>query len=259
LARLGAASGTPCACARHSTLTLPSPGSHPPLTSLATERERDRQAGERPAHGVLGYRLCHAEKLLTLAIKDEADGNPVAAIRVRRAAQAAIARLSVVVAGVFDPFWRAFLQPSMPALSQEEEKLLESGKLFIAMRVVDFLRQIFPQMLDLAGFSMAAALAMTLAVSGYPFQGHDTMLWFSWVVLLSVIATILIVFIQINRDRVVSMLAGTTPGKLNWNSSFILQLLVFGIVPVLILLGAPFPHALSGMLSWIGGLFGQSQ
>jgi hypothetical protein len=227
-------------------------------TRAKTQSPRPYSLSDRLAklHNLLDSRLCKAEALLTSAIRTEADGNPVAAIRARRAAQVAITGLSEVVAGVFEPFWRAFLQPSTPVLSADDKELLESGRLFIAVRVVDYLRQVFPQMLNLAGFSMAAALAMTLAVSGYPFQDHDTMLWFSWIVLLSVIATILIVFVQINRDRVVSMLVGTTPGKLDWNSSFLSQLLIFGIVPVLTLLGAQFPHALNGILSWIGGLFG---
>src|SRR5207253_1793235 len=108
-------------------------------------------------------------------------------------------------------------QPLMPALNDDEKEVLVLGNLFVAARVVDFLRQVLPQLLNLAGFSMVGALTMTFAVSGYPFPGHDTLLWFSWLVLFSVIAMVLVVFIQMNRDRVLSMLAGTTPGQLNWN------------------------------------------
>jgi hypothetical protein len=204
----------------------------------------------------LGDRLCETEAYLASAFKSEAYGSPVQAIRARREAQGSIARLSALVSGIFEPFWRTILGPSMPTPSEDEKELVESGKLFIAARVVDFLRQVFPQLLNLAGFSMVGALAMTLAVSRYPFPGRDTLLWFSWLVLLSVIVTLLSIFIQMNRDRVLSMLTGSNPGRLNWNSSFVLQLLVFGVVPVLTLLGAQFPHALSGMFSWIGGIFG---
>jgi hypothetical protein len=210
-------------------------------------------------HASLCDRVCEAEHELISALQGEADNSPIRAIHARREAQAAMARLSAVVVRIVEPLWRAILRPSMPVPDQEEKQILELGNLFVAARVVDFLRQVFPQMLNLAGCSMVGALAMTLAVSGYPFPGRDTMLWFSWLVLLSVIGTILVVFIQMNRDRVLSMLTGTTPGKLNWNSSFVLQLLVFGIIPVLTLLGAQFPYALSGMLSWIGGLFGGSK
>jgi hypothetical protein len=203
--------------------------------------------------------LHEAEGWLTWALRSEAERKPTDVIRARRKTQASVACLSELISEIFAPVWRAIGQPIMPAPDQEEKQILELGNLFVAARVVDFLRQVFPQMLNLAGFSMVGALAMTLAVSGYPFPGRDTLLWFSWLVLLSVIGTILVVFIQMNRDRVLSMLTGTTPGKLNWNSSFVLQILVFGVIPVLTLLGAQFPHALGGMLSWIGGLFGGSK
>jgi hypothetical protein len=200
--------------------------------------------------------VCDAELKLSSALQSEADANPFNTIRARREAQADMARLSAVVVRIFEPLWRAISQPSMAAPDDEEKDLLDFGNLFVAARVVDLLRQIFPQLLNLACFSMVGALAMTLAVSGYPFPGHDTMLWFSWLVLLSVIGMILVVFIQMNRDRVLSMLTGTTPGRLNWNSSFVLQVVVFGVIPVLTLMGAQFPHTLSGLFSWMGGVFG---
>jgi hypothetical protein len=205
---------------------------------------------------VLGYRVWDAEANLTLALKSEADGSPTHAINARRRTQAALARLSAVVLSIFEPFWRSFLWPSLALPDDKEKELVDLGRLFVAARVVDFLRQVFPQLLNLAVFSMVGALAMTLAVSGYPFPNRDTLLWFSWLILLSAAGTILIVFIQMNRDRVLSMLTGTTPGRLNWNSSFVLQLLLFGVIPILTLLGAQFPHTLSGMVSWVGGVFG---
>jgi hypothetical protein len=122
--------------------------------------------------------------------------------------------------------------------------------------VVDFLRQIFPQLMNLVGFSMAGVVAMMLAVSAYPFPASETLLWFGWVVLVLAILTSLSVFVGINRNPILSMITGTEPGHFNWDSAFTLHLLMFGIIPVLTLLGAQYPHALSGTFSWIGALFG---
>jgi hypothetical protein len=180
-------------------------------TSSASDSLRNRLAASQRE---LSNRLREAESHLSSALLSEAYGSPVQGIRARRTAQGAIARLSEIVSVIFEPFWRAILGPSMSTPSKDEKELVESGRLFIAARVVDFLRQVFPQLLNLAGFSIVAALAMTLAISRYPFPGRDTLLWFSWLVLLSVIATILAVFIQVNRDRVLSMLTGSTPGAL---------------------------------------------
>jgi hypothetical protein len=140
--------------------------------------------------------------------------------------------------------------------AQRHRKLLEQGDLFVAARVVDFLRQVFPQMRVLSGAAMAGVLAMMMAASAYPFVQRDTLLWLSWLVLLTVIAIDVIIFVQISRSRIISMLYGTTPGHFNWDSAFTVRILMFGVIPILTLLGGQFPNALGGILSWIGRLFG---
>jgi hypothetical protein len=54
------------------------------------------------------------------------------------------------------------------------------------------------------------------------------------------------------------MLYGTTPGRFNWDSAFTMHLLTLGVVPILTLLGAQYPHALGGIFSWVGGIFGNA-
>jgi hypothetical protein len=65
-----------------------------------------------------------------------------------------------------------------------------------------------------------------------------------------------IIFVQISRSRIISMLYGTTPGHFNWDSAFTVRILMFGVIPILTLLGGQFPNALGGIMSWIGRLFG---
>jgi hypothetical protein len=71
-------------------------------------------------------------------------------------------------------------------------------------------------------------------------------------VLLAVVGVMILVFVQINRDRVISMLSGTTPGEFNWNGAFVWQLVAFGVIPILTLLGAQFPYTLQRIFSWLG-------
>jgi hypothetical protein len=206
------------------------------------------------ANADLSDRVRLAELKLEVAIQCEAYGTPSEAILGRMDVQAVMAKLSKLVSSIFDPEWRALRQPLLLAPSRSEKELIELGNLFVAARVVDFLRQIAPQLWNLALFSMVGALAMMLAVSEYPFPFRDMLLWFSWLVLLSVSGVILLVFVQMNRDRILSMLEGTTPGKLNVNSSFLLNVLIFGVIPILTLAGAQFPHVFGGLFSWIDGL-----
>jgi hypothetical protein len=71
-----------------------------------------------------------------------------------------------------------------------------------------------------------------------------------------VITISITVFVQMNRDRIVSMLSGNEPGRFNLDSIFIGHLVIYAVVPIMLLLGAQFPHALYGMFSWLGSLFG---
>lgn len=170
--------------------------------------------------------------------------------------QEAMARVSCQVTALLEPTWRLLVDRPQINLIDRDEKILESGSLFVASRVVDLLRQVFPQMRVLSGSAMAGLLAMMLAASVYPFVERDLLLWISWIVLLTAIAIGVTIFVQISRSRIVSMLNGTTPGRFSWDSAFTMRILTFGVLPILTLLGAQYPNALGGIISWIGGFFG---
>ena len=66
----------------------------------------------------------------------------------------------------------------------------------------------------------------------------------------------LIIFVQISRDKVLSLLAGTTPGKVTVTRDFVLRVLIHGVVPIVALLGVQFPETLRQIFSWLGTLQG---
>jgi hypothetical protein len=196
---------------------------------------------------------------LNTILRDEAGGKRRAVIEGKTRLQLAMSKLSHKVTAIFEPWWRLDPQVHLTVAGDKaglDESLIKDAELFVASRVVDFLRQVFPQLMNLVIFASVGLLALMLAVSSYPFPQRDTVASLSWIILLSVIGVTFGIFIQINRDRVVSTLSGTTPGELNWNSSFVWQLVVFGIIPILTLLGAQFPHALQGVFSSFGGVLG---
>ncbi len=200
-----------------------------------------------------------AEALLEEVLKDR---GWAATIAMRKALYAAMTELSTIVVTLFEPVWRISdrdLDLDLVAAEDKptvDKKLAEQAELFIAARVGDFLRNVFPHLLNLVGFAMPAVLAMVLAVSVYPFPAHDTLLWVGWTVLLATVVVSLYVFVSINRNPIVSMFSGTQPGKFNWDSTFTMHLVLFAVIPILTLVGAQFPQALSGTVSWIGSVLG---
>jgi hypothetical protein len=209
-----------------------------------------------PAYKNLAQTILRAEHALSVVLAAHARHEWGEALRKKLNLQYEMTSLSSQIAALLEPEWRMSAQGVSPGADALRGKLLKESNLFVASRVVDFIRQVFPQLRTLAGFAMGGVLAMMLAVSVYPFPRHNTLLWMSWIVLLSAVAICLTVFVQMNRSRIISMLSGTEPGRFNWNSSFIARLLMYAIVPVLALAGAQYPHALGGVFSWLSGLFG---
>jgi hypothetical protein len=110
-------------------------------------------------------------------------------------------------------------------------------------------------MVNLAEFAIAGILALMLASSAYPMPASQVILSLAWGALLFAVVVTLYIFVRMNMDGVLSMLQGTAPAYFTLNSSFIVQLLFVGIIPILAMLGAQFPHSLGAIFSWFGGIF----
>jgi hypothetical protein len=85
----------------------------------------------------------------------------------------------------------------------------------------------------------------------------NDLLIINWIVVLSCVKTIVGVYASINRDRVLSVISGTDPGEITWNTHFIGQLLVHGIVPLVAILGASFLTEFYQMITQVSGLIGK--
>jgi len=68
-------------------------------------------------------------------------------------------------------------------------------------------------------------------------------------VILSFIGTVFWIFVQMDRDTVLSLLNDTTPGQVDLSRGLVLRMLLYVGVPLLALLGAQFPESLRQILS----------
>jgi hypothetical protein len=169
-----------------------------------------------------------------------------------------LALVSGAITLIFDAEWRT--RQIKRQLSKGDQRIVDrltdQANLFVASRVVDLLRQVVPHLQNLATFGTASMLLMLFAMSSYPFPQRDTFVWLSWITLLGALLALLIVFVQMSRDRIVSLLSGTIPGKLSWDANLVNQVVLFGVVPILSLLGAQFPEVFRDLFSWatrVGG------
>jgi hypothetical protein len=233
------------------------------VTSDETSTRASAEVGTRlnTMRPWLGLLLPCVEWSINETEQAQASGEWRESIRAKRRTESWMAVLSCSIAYIFEPLWRTINasrlpQPPAGAASKESKPIDTIGEIYVASRVVDFLRQVMPQLESLALSTTLAMLLMLFATSSYPFPARDDLLWFSWFVVLATVGSMMWMFFSLNRDRVASMIAGTTPGQTDWNSTLLLQVATHALLPVLVLLGAAFPSRLGTFVTWIGSLFG---
>jgi hypothetical protein len=183
--------------------------------------------------------------------------------------QTAMAQLTEQIGKIYGPYWRltprAFLigennsqfnEDGEITTAERKAGVLELGGIFVASRVTHLIQHVLSHLMNTAIFTTVAALALMLSFSEYPFPYRDTLLNVNWVILLGIAAIIIFIAIEISRDGVLSLLSGTTPGRFNFDSTFIWTVITFGVIPVLAILGAQFPQFFSGVFSWISSAGG---
>ncbi len=228
-------------------LTLPLPAYSSMTFSLG-------QAQTLVTHKQLGISelVNQASRRLRIGHRAESQGDWRISLRRRVKTQYLLARISNLLAQELETHWK----PNMSAPASDDEQWVREGKLFLASRVTSFLHLVLAQLKNLAVLVTAGLLLMLLAVSSYPFQPRERLMLFGWSAVLSVVAITLVIFVQMGRDKVMSLFSGTTPGQLNWSWDFTLKVLLHGLLPILALLGAQFPNVIGQLLSWLSALQG---
>ena len=91
-------------------------------------------------------------------------------------------------------------------------------------------------------YAMTGAIALLLlALASYPFEPHRLLLACSWGIVGSVVGAGLWIFIELDRNSVMSHLTGTVPGKLTWNSAFVVRILAWVLLPLLGVAATTYP------------------
>jgi len=197
-----------------------------------------------------------AEKALEDAFQADAQGAWRKAARFRGIAESMVARLSQKIAEILEPTWALDEREPWNDAGVPSRSVTTAGGSYIAARVADFARQVLPQVSLFAFSATAGVIMMLFAVSSYPFPAQGRLVLFNWVFVSFTVGTCAFVYFSMNRDRVLSLLSGTSPGKVSWNTTFILQMLTHGVLPILAVLGAAFPTKFGLLAQWIGSLFG---
>jgi hypothetical protein len=122
---------------------------------------------------------------------------------------------------------------------QEAVRLWEE---FLAMRLVAFIQYIRTHLSNLVAVSTAALLPAFWATNFYPLRDSRFMLMLVIVVATATTSIAAYVFIQMNRNYVLSKIEHTNPGHVTWDSAFVTSLLVHVALPLFAVLAVKFPE-----------------
>jgi len=121
---------------------------------------------------------------------------------------------------------------------------------FVGLRYLMYIRYALLQLRNLLIFVVVAFVLTLLSINSYPFQSHHIMGWVMTAVFV-VIAVILVrVFVEMERDALLSRITNTTAGKVN-TTGLILRLAAFGLAPALTVLSTQFPSVGRFLFSWL--------
>ncbi|MBV6520071.1 MAG: hypothetical protein MNPFHGCM_00176 [Gemmatimonadaceae bacterium] len=122
---------------------------------------------------------------------------------------------------------------------------------YLATEALIFVHSTLRNFRWLALLLLAALISIVVISSSYPLQPEGVLKFAVVAILLTATGTILTVVTQMNRNDLLSVVAGTEPGKVSWDTTFALNLGLFAIVPLLAYLSTTFPEVRSFLFSWI--------
>ena len=127
---------------------------------------------------------------------------------------------------------------------------LRAAEEYTAVQAVEYIEWVTRHLRMLSLFLLLSLLLATVLFSTYPFLPQALVRLVFFFLLLATAGSILFVNAQMNRNELLSRIAHTEPGKLTWDTTFVINLITFGVVPLLTVLSSALPGLRSALFSW---------
>lgn len=102
----------------------------------------------------------------------------------------------------------------------------------IAASAARLIREVFAHLRNHLGYLLLGFLLLVLGVSSYPFQPQRLLMFIAVTMTMPMSAMLIIVFVQMDRDEVLSRMSGSEPGKITWDLNFFTRIVLYGVIPL---------------------------
>jgi hypothetical protein len=92
---------------------------------------------------------------------------------------------------------------------------------------------------------------MLLMVSTYAIDARRLSMTFIWVGVIAAAATGLWMFVQFDRDELLSRIGHTTPGEVTLDAGFARRVFTWGLLPILSVAAAHYPAVTQTFFAWL--------
>ena len=139
----------------------------------------------------------------------------------------------------------------MGAMSPEVYLWMRMAEDFVAMRVATFIHHVLFQLRNLLVFALVGSLLLALAAGAYPLQPARFVTIFAWLLVFLVIAGSLYSIVLMERNELLSRLARSTPGRIDFNFTLVGHLVVYVFLPAAAVLANIFPEISDVLFAWL--------
>jgi len=119
------------------------------------------------------------------------------------------------------------------------------------VQVVAYIEWVLRHLRVLAFFILVSLVLTTVLLNGYPFQPQSAIKLVFVVLMAASVGSLLLAGTQMNRNDVLSRITRGDPGRINWDASYVWNLILFGLVPIMTYVGADVRPVRDGVLSWL--------
>ena len=131
-----------------------------------------------------------------------------------------------------------------------QKRAMRSLEEYVACEVVLYVEQYLQNLRRLCFFLFASLLILVIVDAQYPYEPHTIISLSAVLLLVLTVLAVFVTMVRMNRNLTLSRISRTQPGKVTWNTAFILNLVTFGVVPLLALVSSEFPEVRAFLFSW---------
>ncbi len=185
----------------------------------------------------------------------EGDG-PLSHHGTRSETYRALMEAAVLLRDDLDAIWSAAPTPpgtEEPADTADKDATAwaHAAEDFVAALIVCRIFHALERLRHALTITTGGLLLLLAAMMSYPFEHQSSILRVVAAAELVTVGVALALFVQMERDEVLSRILRTNPGEINWSSPLLLKVVLFAVVPLSGVAAASFPAIGRGLFGWV--------